>query len=65
MATRSVKNPLLIPSFAFPPNAIIKRKPLSETAIRAGWIGCIIALNQIPMDTRISLVIAHGEGHLK
>jgi len=33
-----VKNLLLIPSFAFPPSAIIKRKPLSATARRAGWV---------------------------
>ena len=32
-------------NFAFPPSAIIKRKPLSRTARRAGWVGCNFALN--------------------
>ena len=52
----SVKNLLLIPSFAFPLSAVIKRKPLSPTARRAGWVGCNIALNRIPQDARIHLV---------
>ena len=56
LATWAVRNLLLIPHFAFPPSAIIKRKPLSETARRAGWIGCNIALNQIPIEARISIV---------
>jgi type II restriction enzyme len=57
LATWSVKNLLLVPHFAFPPSAIIKRKPLSPTARRAGWIGCNIALIRIPIEARISLVI--------
>ena len=56
LATWSVKNLLLIPHFAFPPSAIIKRPPLKETARRAGWIGCNIALSRIPPDARISIV---------
>jgi type II restriction enzyme len=56
LATWSIKNLLLIPSFAFPPSAIIKRKPLSSTARRAGWIGCNFALNRIPADARIAVV---------
>jgi type II restriction enzyme len=56
LATWSVKNLLLVPHFAFPPSAIIERKPLSPTARRAGWIGCNIALNRIPIEARISLV---------
>ncbi len=51
-----VRNLLLIPHFAFPPSAIIKRKPLAETARRAGWIGCNIALHRIPADARIPIV---------
>jgi len=47
---------LLVPSFAFPPSAIIKRKPLSSTARRAGWVGCNFALNRIPADARIAVV---------
>ena len=56
LATWSVKNLLLVPHFAFPPSAIIKRKPLSPTARRAGWIGCNIALNRIPIEARIAIV---------
>lgn len=56
LATWSIKNLLLIPHFAFPPSAIIKRKPLAVTARRAGWIGCNIALSHIPVEARISVV---------
>jgi type II restriction enzyme len=56
LATWSVKNLLLVPHFAFPPSAIIKRKPLSPMARRAGWIGCNFALNRIPVDARIAVV---------
>jgi type II restriction enzyme len=56
LATWSIRNLLLVPSFAFPPSAIIKRKPLSPMARRAGWIGCNIALHQIPAEARIALV---------
>ncbi len=56
LATWSVRNLLLVPSFAFPPSAIIKRKPLAVTARRAGWVGCNIALNLIPVDARIAVV---------
>jgi len=51
-----VRNLLLVPSFAFPPSAIIKRAPLSSTARRAGWVGCNIALSRIPIEARIAVV---------
>jgi hypothetical protein len=38
------------------PSAIIKRKPLSSTARRAGWVGCNFALNRVPVEARISVV---------
>jgi type II restriction enzyme len=56
LVTWRVKNLLLVPSFAFPPSAIIKRAPLSSTARRAGWVGCNIALNRIPVEARIFVV---------
>jgi type II restriction enzyme len=56
LATWRVRNLLLVPHFAFPPSAIIKRKPLSVTARRAGWIGCNFALNRIPVEARIAIV---------
>lgn len=42
------------------PNVIQKRKPLSPTARRAGWIGCNIRLDQIARDAQIA-VIADGQ----
>jgi len=56
LATWSIRNLLLIPSFAFPTSAIIKRNPLAVTARRAGWVGCNIALSRIPADARIAIV---------
>jgi type II restriction enzyme len=56
LATWRVRNLLLVPHFAFPPSAIIKRKPLSPTARRAGWVGCNFALNRIPAEARIPVV---------
>ncbi len=57
LGTWRVKNLLLVPSFAFPPSAIIKRKPLAVTARRAGWVGCNIALNRVPAEARIGVVM--------
>jgi type II restriction enzyme len=51
-----VVNLLLVPSFCFSISAIEARRPLAETARRAGWVGCNILLNAIPLDARISLV---------
>ena len=56
VATWTIRNLLLIPHFAFPPSAIIKRPPLAATARRAGWVGCNFALNRIPADARIPIV---------
>jgi type II restriction enzyme len=56
LATWRVKNLLLVPSFAFPPSAIIKRPPLSPTARRAGWVGCNFNLSRIPAEARIPVV---------
>ncbi len=38
------------------PRVIEKRKPLSATARRAGWVGCSIRLDAIGPDAQISLV---------
>ena len=48
LATWSIRNLLLVPSFAFPASAIIKRNPLSINARRAGWVGCNIVMSNIP-----------------
>jgi type II restriction enzyme len=51
-----VHNLMLIPRFFFTESAIERRKPLSKTARRAGWVGCNILLTHIPPDGRISMV---------
>jgi type II restriction enzyme len=56
LATWRVRNLLLVPHFAFPPSAIIKRKPLAATARRAGWVGCNFDLSRIPAEARIPVV---------
>ena len=60
LVTWSVRNLLLVPHFAFPPSAIIKRKPLAPMARRAGWVGCNFALNRIPAEARIEIVITRS-----
>jgi type II restriction enzyme len=52
----SVLDLVFIPRFAIPKSAVEKRKPLSSTARRAGWVGCNIVLTHIPQDARLSLV---------
>ena len=62
LATWEVRDLLLIPSFMFSESAVIKRKPLAATARRAGWVGCNIALNRVPAEARIALVITRSSG---
>ena len=52
----SVNNFLLIPNHFFTPNIIQKRKPLSENAKRAGWIGCNIDISNVPESGKIFIV---------
>lgn len=51
-----VKNFLIIPKYFFTNEIIEKRKPLSSNARRAGWIGCNILLQNIPLSGRIFFV---------
>lgn len=51
-----VQNLILIPRVFFTESVIEKRKPLSSTARRAGWVGCNILLDQIPEDGKIVIV---------
>lgn len=51
-----VLNFLVIPKYFFVPEIIEKRKPLSSTARRAGWIGCNILLTHIPRTGKIFYV---------
>jgi type II restriction enzyme len=51
-----VNNFLIIPNFYFIPDIIERRKPLSSTARRAGWVGCNIDIAQVPKNGLIFLV---------
>ncbi|TRZ94353.1 restriction endonuclease [bacterium] len=48
-----VLNFFVIPKHFFIPQIIEKRKPLSQSARRAGWIGCNISLQSIPQTGKI------------
>ena len=52
----AVRTVLLVPHFAFALSALDRRKPLAATARRAGWVGCNILLDKIPVHARISVV---------
>jgi type II restriction enzyme len=56
LAAWSVRTLILIPRFAFALSAVERRKPLSSTARRAGWVGCNIVLDKIPVHARIPLI---------
>lgn len=55
-----VQNFVVIPKHFFVPEIIEKRKPLSESARRAGWVGCNILLQSIPLSGKI-FYIKNGE----
>jgi type II restriction enzyme len=52
----SVLNFFVIPKQFFVPDIIEKRKRLSQTARRAGWIGCNILLSGIPQAGKIFFI---------
>ncbi|HKA78021.1 MAG TPA: DpnI domain-containing protein [Pseudolabrys sp.] len=56
LAKLSVTNVFIVPKHFFVREIIEKRKPLAETARRAGWTGCNILLNQIPASGKIYFV---------
>ncbi len=51
--TYEVQNFFVVPKYFFISNIIEKRKPLSKTARRSGWIGCNILLTNIPESGKI------------
>ncbi len=51
-----VENLFLLTSFFFTETVIEKRKPLSQNARRAGWVGCNILLNRIPPEGIIKII---------
>ncbi len=60
--TWAVRTVLLVPHFAFALSAVERRKPLTSTARRAGWVGCNILLEKIPVHARIP-VVSEGNPH--
>jgi len=52
----TVENFLIIPKQFFTTEIILKRKPLSSTAKRAGWIGCNIDISNIAEAGKVFLV---------
>jgi type II restriction enzyme len=60
--TWAVRTILLVPHFAFALSALERRRPLAVTARRAGWVGCNILLDKIPLNARIS-VVSEGTPH--
>ncbi|MCF0183195.1 MAG: restriction endonuclease [Bacteroidaceae bacterium] len=55
-----VRNLILIPNHYFVPSIVIKRKPLSPDARRAGWTGCMINIADIPQSGKI-FIVQNGE----
>ncbi len=51
-----VNNLVIIPKYYFVADIIEKRKPLSATAKRAGWVGCNINFSKIPSVGKIYLI---------
>ncbi|MCE9507167.1 MAG: restriction endonuclease [Alphaproteobacteria bacterium] len=51
-----VNNFFVIPKHFFTTEVVEKRKPLSPTARRAGWVGCNILLKNIPASGKIHLI---------
>jgi len=56
LSNYEVVNFFVIPKHFFVPDIIEKRKPLADTARRAGWTGCNILLNHIPQTGKIFFV---------
>nr|WP_094784695.1 DpnI domain-containing protein [Lactococcus reticulitermitis] len=51
-----VQNLILIPKFFFTETIIEKRKPLADTARRAGWVGSNIEIQKVPEIGKIHLI---------
>src|SRR4029077_7670108 len=51
-----VETLVLIPPFVFNASILKRRKPLSPTAQRAGWVGCNFLLDRIPLDGRVHVI---------
>ena len=58
----TVKNLCIVPNYFFTPALIEPRKPLSDTARRAGWQGCNIRISDVPDYGKIFLI---RNGHVE
>jgi len=54
--SKTVRDVSVIPKQFFIPEIIHKRKPLAETARRAGWVGCDIKIDRVPVFGKIDLI---------
>jgi len=52
----TILNLFLVPSLFFTASVLERRKPLSASARRAGWIGCNIVLDNVPPEAKIPLI---------
>lgn len=52
-----VRNVTLVPGFFLTERAIEKRKPLSATARRAGWVGSNVVLSNLPTDAKVPVIL--------
>ncbi|MBI5675838.1 MAG: restriction endonuclease [Nitrospirae bacterium] len=50
------ENLLIVPRYFLTLSCIEARKPLSQNARRAGWVGCNIVLREIPLDGKIPII---------
>ncbi|MCD8231778.1 MAG: restriction endonuclease [Clostridiales bacterium] len=53
---KSVESIIFVPKYFFVPDLVEKRKPLAESAHRAGWVGCNILFEKIPAQGRIPII---------
>ena len=53
---KMVRDLSVIPKQFFVTDLIEKRKPLADTARRAGWVGCNILIDKVPKAGRIDLI---------
>lgn len=56
MTSYEVTDLVLVPRYFFVPDIIEKRKPLSQNAQRAGWVGCNILVDEIPEQGKIKII---------
>ncbi len=56
MQTKKILNFIFVPNYFFTPEIIEMRKPLSQSAKRAAWVGCNILFSEIPVQGQISII---------